>query len=111
MSQAVRLSSKLSKDDETNGLDQLASRLAKDPHQVICAITWLTVQKVTDDIETGNRIPTVQVKRIEPIGTVDAVPDAVIALAAELYSDRLGGRTPLPFDVIETIEGGYVLGD
>lgn len=108
MSQAVRLSSKLSKDDETNGLDHLASMLAKDPHQVICAITWLTVQKVTDEVETGDRVPTVMIKRIEPIGAVEAVPDAVIALAAQLYSDRLGGRTPLPFEVVETIEGGYV---
>lgn len=108
MSQAVRLSSKLSKDDETNGLDHLASTLAKNPHQVVCAITWLTVQKVTEDVDAGDRVPTVMIKRIEPIGTIDAVPEAVIELALKLYGERLGGRTPLPFAVVETVEGGYV---
>lgn len=108
MSQAVRLSSKLGKDEEVNGLDQLAETLAANPHQVICAITWITVQKITEDVDSDARIPTVMIKRIEPIGTVDRVPDEVQKLAADLYSKRLHGRTPLPFDVVETIEGGYV---
>lgn len=110
MSNEVRLSSKLSKDDETNGLDHLAGTLKNEPHQVVCALTWLVVQKITTDVETGDSVPTVQVKRIEPIAVVDKVPDQIIELASELYAARTG-RTPLPFDVVETIEGGYVNAD
>lgn len=110
MSNAVRLSSKLAGDAETNGLDSLASTLRDNPDQVICAITWLTVDSVTWKREDGSRTPRVEVKRIEPIGAVDAVPQAVIDLAAELYQKRLN-KTPLPFDVVEVIEGGYVHSD
>ena len=42
MSQEVKLSSKLAKDPEMNGLDGLADSLRENPNQVICAIVWLT---------------------------------------------------------------------
>jgi hypothetical protein len=108
MSQVVRLSSKLSKDPETNGLDDHAVSLAQDPHQVLCAITWLTVQKVTTDVETGEAVPTIMIRRIEPIALVDAVPAEVVELALKLYTERTGKQSPLPFGVTEVIEGGYV---
>lgn len=107
MSQAVRLSSKLAKDDETNGLDHLGAQLAKDPHQVVCAIVWLTVRNITEDVDTGERVPTVMIKRIEPVAAVDKVPDEIVKLASDLYQTRTG-RSPLPFEVTEVIEGGYV---
>lgn len=107
MSETVRLSSKLSKDEETNGLDQLHDTLKHNPKQAICAIVWLDVQKVTNDIDSGTDIPTVRVRRIEPIGAVDKVPESVIALAGELFEKRTG-RPPLPFDTLEFIDGGYV---
>ena len=105
MSASVRLSGKLRKDDELNGLDSLAASLAADPSQKVAAIVWLTVPKITFDVDTGEHIPTVQVKRIEPIGTLDKVPSEIIDLAAELQSKRLGGREALPFDTVEVIEG------
>lgn len=107
MSDAVRLSSKLSKDEETNGLDSLQGDLLANPHQVVCALTWLVVDTITEDVETGERTPRVQVRRIEPIATIDKVPDEIVALALELNEKRTGKR-PLPFGVTEVIEGGYV---
>lgn len=107
MSDTVRLSSKLSKDEETNGLDSLQGDLLQNKNQVVCAIVWLTVDTITEHTATGERVPRVEVKRIEPIATVDKVPDAIIELAARLYEQRTG-RAPLPFEVVETIEGGYV---
>lgn len=107
MSNEVRLSSKLAKDDETNGLDHLAGELKNNPDQVICAITWLTVDKLTTDVAEHTTYPTVAIKRIEPIGVVEKVPQEVIDLAASLFEERTG-RSPLPFEVTEVIEGGYV---
>ena len=107
MSDAVRLSSRLSKDEETNGLDSLQGDLLQNPHQVVCALTWLVVDTITEDVETGDRVPRMVVKRIEPIATVDKVPDEIVKLALELNEKRTGKR-PLPFLVTEVIESGYV---
>lgn len=108
MSEAVRLSSKLSKDEETNGLDHLAGSIKNNPEQVIAAIVWFVPLKGTIDYQskTHEVTPTVQIKRVEPIGAVDKVPQAVIDLAAKLYEERTG-KSSLPFDVVEVIEGGY----
>ena len=107
MSNDVKLSSRLAKDDDCNGLDFWADRLAKDPHQVLVAFTWITVDKLTTDVETGAVVPTVVVKRIEPIDVIDLVPTEVVKMALELNEARTGKR-PLPFEVVETIDGGYV---
>jgi hypothetical protein len=107
VSQLVRLSSKLAKDPEVNGLDDHAVSLAQDPHQVLCAIAWFTVSKVTTDVETNEAVPTVMIKRIEPIALVDSVPADVVELALKLYTERTGKQSPLPFAVTEVIEGGY----
>lgn len=107
MSAAVRLSSRLSKDDETNGLDSLQDDLLANPSQVVCAIVWLVSDTITENVETGDRVPRVVVKRIEPIGVIDKVPADVIKLALELQEKRTGKR-PLPFGVTEVLSGGYV---
>lgn len=96
MSALIKLSSKLPGDDEINGLDSLAEQLVQDPEQVVCVLAWLVVPKVTHDVPTGADVPTVEVRRIEPIGTVANTPAAVQQLAAELY-ERRTGRNPLPF--------------
>lgn len=99
MSALIRLSSKLPGDPETNGLDSLHDELVENPDQVVCALTWLVTPKVTRVTATGDEVPTVEVRRIEPIGTIEKTPAAVQALAAELYEARTG-TNPLPFEQI-----------
>ena len=70
MSAKVRLSSKLPGEPEINGLDELSATLAEDPHQIICALVFLDVPKVTIDTETDAEIPTVRIRSIEPLGVV-----------------------------------------
>lgn len=106
MSNTVKLSARLAKDDELNGIDSLGADLVDNPDQVICAIVWLDVAKVTHDVDSGDDLPTVRVRRIEPFGTVDKTPQNVIELAAELY-ERRTGRKPLPFTTIEVHDHGY----
>lgn len=107
MSAVVRLSSKLPGEEEINGLDHLASSLLDNPHQVLVAICWLDVPKITEDTDKEERVPTIRVRRIEPIAAVDKVPDEIIKLAAELHEARTGRRA-LPFDVLDVKDGGYV---
>lgn len=101
MSDQIALSSKLPKDDEVNGLDSLHDSLVENPSQVIAALVWFDVPKITIDTETGVERPTVRVRRVEPFGTTDKIPDSVIKFAQDLEQKRTG-RTPLPFDQLDS---------
>lgn len=96
MSQTVKLSSKLPGDPEINGLDALHDRLTMDDTPILC-LTWVVPTKVTRDISSEIEVPTVEVRRIEPIAAVDLAPQEVVNLAAELYEKRTG-RNPLPIE-------------
>lgn len=110
MSALVKLSSKLPGETEINGVDDLAEILVRDPDQIIVCLTWYAVPKITRDTQAKTEVPTIEVRRIEPIDVVARVPAAVQKLAAELYEKRTGGRQPLPFDVVEIEDGGgYVV--
>lgn len=100
MSQKIALSSKLPADEETNGLDSLHDSIVENPDQVICALVWFDVPKITIDTESGDERPTVRARRVEPFGTVDKVPAEVVKLAQQLQEKRTG-RTPLPFDKLD----------
>lgn len=103
MSAVVKLSSKMPGDPETNGVDAQAVQLVDDPEQLRCAVIWYDAGKVTIDTDSGDHIPTIRVRRIEPIGNVEAVPSEVQRLVAEAVEKRTG-RTPLPFDTAEVRE-------
>lgn len=105
MSASVKLSSKLPGDEEINGLDKLADNLIADPHQVLVALVFLDVPTVTLDTETDAKVPTVRVRKIEPIEVVGKVPKEIRELHQRLTEQRLG-RTPLPFDTLEPERGG-----
>lgn len=94
MSATVKLSTKLPGDPEINGLDHIHPRLIVDDTPILC-LAWVVPTKVVEDLATQERIPTVEVRRIEPIGSVDTVPQHIVDLAAELYEKRTG-RNPLP---------------
>lgn len=100
MSAVVKLSSKLPGDGEINGLDAKAGWLEDNPDELLCAVVLLDTQKVTIDTDTGEHVPTVRIRRIEPLGQLRDVPQAVREAMAEAEEERTG-RTPLPFGVVE----------
>lgn len=105
MSASVKLSSKLPGDFETNGVDSIAGRLVDEPDQLRCAVVWFDVRHVTVDTDSGDHIPTIRVRRIEPIGDVGDVSAAVQQLVAGAVEQRTG-RKPLPFDIVEVDQTG-----
>ena len=103
MSATVKLSSRLPGDEEINGLDSIVEDLISSNEPVV-AIAWLVPAKTIVDRDTGEKVPTVEVRRIEPIGNPGNVPTAITTIAAELYEQRTG-RNPLPIDQILAPKG------
>lgn len=108
MSAKVKLSSKLPGDPEVNGLDAWAGSLEDEPDRLIVCVAYVDAAKVTIDTDTGDHVPTARVRRIEPLGVVGDVSQAVRDAVAAAEQERTG-RTPIPFDVVEA--GEYARSD
>lgn len=100
MSAVVKLSSKLPGDGETNGVDHIAGALVNDPDQLRCALVWFDTAKVTIDTDTDDHVPTIRVRRIEPLGNVADMPATIRQAVADAHEKRTG-RKALPFDLVE----------
>lgn len=106
MSAIVKLSPKMPGDAEINGLDAHSAELLADPEAMLVAVVYLDVAKVIEDIDAGTRVPTVRIRRIEPLGAIADVPQAVRDAVAEAESERTG-RSPIPFETVEAGEGAH----
>lgn len=104
MSAFVRLSSKLPGDPETNGIDAQSQRLIDSPEDLLVCVVWVDVQRITDDIDTRNHVPTVRIRRIEPIADLGREPDELRRIVAAAEEKRTG-RTAIPFGMVEISEG------
>lgn len=108
MSDAVKLASKLSKEPQLNGLDDLAQSLVQDDQQKVCALVWLQVRETTKITKTGDYRPTVEVVRIEPLGAPENLPAGVIEAYFAAYKERTGAQEMLPIGLTEVVEGGFI---
>ena len=61
------------------------------------------VAKNIIDTDTGDHVPTIRVRRIEPLGPVAGCSDAVKKAVAAAESERTG-RSPIPFEIVEVGE-------
>jgi hypothetical protein len=109
MSQRVKLRSKLAKDEDSNGLDSVADRLLDG--QRLCVLVWIIPMRDNRDIATNQHQVEIEIVRAEPLGTpaeVSASFPGVHEAYLKAFGERRAGAQPLPFDVFETVEGGYV---
>ncbi len=102
MSAQVRLSSRLGA-DEMMGLDAIADQLCAQPNDVVVALVWFDVSKVTRDVDSHTDVPTVRVRRVEPLGGVADIASSLTAMAEKAFEERTG-RKALPFDQLELDE-------
>lgn len=100
MSAKVKVSGKLPGDDEINGLDAEHDDLLADPKAIRAAIIWYDVREYSHKIATGDDVPLIELRRFEPLGRLDDVPDVVRDLVLKA-AQRRTGKTPLPFDQTE----------
>jgi hypothetical protein len=103
MSAFVKLGSAMPGDPETNGVDALAATLIDNPDVIRYAVIWFDVSKITDLVDSHELIPTIRVRRIEPLGTADQV-DPAIANAVAAAVEKRTGRKAIPFALVE-VEG------
>lgn len=96
-SKSVKLAGRLPGSTENNGMLSVVPDLLATPATDRMYVIWADVLKVTEDVETGDRVPTLRVKRIEPMGDVDEASQALQELVMKTAEQRLG-HTPLPFD-------------
>lgn len=106
MSAVVKLSSKLPGDFEVNGIDALAADLTDNPKNVRIGVIWFDTARVVVDTDTGEHVPTIRVRRIEPLGDADEVSEA-IRDAVGVAMEKRTGRTPIPFDVVAITEEAW----
>jgi len=105
MSAVVKLSSKMPGDPETNGIDSLRADLVDEPDEMRIALVWIDVQKVTIDTDTDEHVPTIRLRRIEPLGSIGEVAP-VIRDAVQAAVQKRTGRAPIPFEIV-TVDEGY----
>lgn len=111
MSAVVKLAAKMPGDPEVNGVDSLAPALvaeglgeAKDK-KLRVGLIWFDVAKVTTDGDSHDQVPTIRVRRIEPVGVVGDVDPAIVA-AVEAAVERRTGRKAIPFGIVEVSSDG-----
>lgn len=103
MSAVVKVAGKMPADDDLNGLDATVSQLLGNPEKLQAAVVFYNVGKITTTPETGTEIPTVVLRRFEPIGEAGKLGDAVIEVMMSAAKKRTG-KEPLPFDTVEVVE-------
>lgn len=103
MSNTVKLSAKLAGDDDLNGLDSLAQSLIDDPHTARIAVVWFDCSKIVTNPDEDTEVPYARIRRFEPIGTAEEMPEGLRAVVEQAAEARTG-KTPLPYDQVDGIE-------
>jgi hypothetical protein len=100
VSKSVKLAGRLPGSTENNGMLSVVDDLVQDPKTVRMYVVWADVLTITRDVETDDDVPTLRVKRIEPMGTASEAQQALQELVMQAAETRLG-HTPLPFDEVD----------
>jgi hypothetical protein len=105
MSAVVKVAGKMPADDDMNGLDATLPKLLREPEKLQAAVVFYNVAKITTTPETGTEIPTVVLRRFEPIGEAGKLGEAVTEVMMQAAAKRTG-KEPLPVDTVEVVEQG-----
>lgn len=98
----MKLRAKLPGNEDLNGLDQLLPELIEDGATPRAAFMIYDVQKVVEDVATGEKYVVIEVRRVEPISKASEVPAGIRQAVLEL-ADKRTGKQSLPFDQYEQI--------
>jgi hypothetical protein len=101
VSKSVKLAGRLPGSEEMNGLLPVIPDILANPTKNRLAVIWFSApNKITDNPTTGERVPTLTIHRLEPLGDVDEASQALRELVMQKIDDRLGNAA-LPFDEVD----------
>jgi hypothetical protein len=103
MSAVVKLSSKLPGETEINGVDAMVDLLSKDPETLRVGVVVFDVSKVEHDTDTGTDLPTIRLRRLEPLSNVENMDPQLRALV-DAAAEQRTGKKALPFEQVEVID-------
>lgn len=99
---SVRMSGAMP-DGERNGLASLAHALIEAPGAVRVAVVLLDAVKLTTDVSSGDVVPTVRIRAIEPITAHETDAAELRRLMRRAY-ERRTGQTELPLEIEREME-------
>lgn len=109
MSAVVKLASAMPSDTELNGIDSISQDLIDNPDRPRIAVVVFTTRTITSNPELGTTVPTIAIRRIEPLGYQDQVSEVVRQELVKAAESRTG-KAALPLDTVEVVDQGS-LGD
>lgn len=92
----ITIASALPKSESLNGLRRMKRDIISEPDASIVALVVFKPSKITTDIDSGSKVPTLRVARVEPLLDPDTRESAV-SFAMTAYGNRTG-EDPLPFE-------------
>ena len=95
----VKLSSALPK-DVTNGLDSIEGQLVNEPDSRRIVLAVVSTKKITIDTDSGESVPTAQIRAIEPLNTDSADAKELVRILKRAVENRLGS---VPADLQDDI--------
>lgn len=101
----VRLAGKLPKQSMTNGLPDIAEQLCSTPEKLCVGIVVFDVSSVKMDIDSGDAIATVRIRRFEPISRLDD-RKTIETLTRRAWEQRTG-QTVLPMELEDELRAAF----
>jgi hypothetical protein len=100
----AKLAGKLPAGDR-NGLAAVAGELVENPEKVHVAIVLLDTLKITQDVDSGDVVPTARLRRIEVIK--DPKDGHAMRRLLQREWERRTGKTVLPFELEEEMRAAF----
>jgi hypothetical protein len=86
---------------EANGLSALAAQLLRNPQGTHIVVGIIDTKTITTDVDTGDQVPTVRFRRVEPVPGPDA--DHVVRIM-QRATERRTGAAMLPIEMEDELQ-------
>jgi hypothetical protein len=90
---------------DRNGLDALVTELVEDPEKVHVVIALVDCSKVTTNVDTGEVVPTMRIRRIEAVR--DPEDGRTMRQLLRREWERRTGKVVLPFELEEEMRRAF----
>jgi hypothetical protein len=101
---SLKLAGTLPVETDRNGLDSIAAQVVKDPTTLVPVIMLVDCKLIGERTDTGDKVGTLRVRRIEPVGPQDL--EAAHRLFRKVL-ERRTGKNALPIEDQDEIDSAF----